>query len=164
MSNQTRPGHLPLDLTALSEESRRSRGIPDHYVDEAFTCVDCGKGCIFTATRQKDLYEVKKRCFYVRPVRCTACAKAYRETKRTAFPLDQALARLPKRTEDDAFKLDCALGIIEFHRLSQRGNLALALHLLRGQGEDSRRVTRALNYCLCRTTPDDAEPDDRADG
>ena len=160
-----RPGGqpVPVDFKALSDDTRHSHGLPDHYVDERFTCVDCGKECLFTAAQQKQLYEVKKRCFYQRPVRCSSCSASFRETRRTEFPLDQALARLPKRITDDSFKLDCALGIIEFHRLSQRGNLSLALHLLRAQREDSRRVKRAMDYCTCRLAPVADEPTARSE-
>jgi hypothetical protein len=50
-----------------------------YYVDEPFTCVDCGKEEIWTAQRQKWFYEVAKGSIYARAVRCRDCRREHRE-------------------------------------------------------------------------------------
>ncbi|MBN8279151.1 MAG: zinc-ribbon domain containing protein [Gammaproteobacteria bacterium] len=49
-----------------------------HYLDEPFTCRDCGKPQVWTATQQKWWYEVMKAPVYMRASRCRPCRRAHR--------------------------------------------------------------------------------------
>ena len=51
------------------------------YEDKLFTCVDCGKEEVWTATQQKWWYEVAKGTIYSRAVRCRSCRKSLHAKK-----------------------------------------------------------------------------------
>jgi hypothetical protein len=46
---------------------------PDYYVDQEFTCKECGRREIWTAAQQKWYYEVAKGSLYAKAVRCSEC-------------------------------------------------------------------------------------------
>jgi hypothetical protein len=51
------------------------------YVDAPFTCKDCGKAEVWTATQQKWWYEVARGDIATRAVRCRPCRRRHREEK-----------------------------------------------------------------------------------
>jgi predicted RNA-binding Zn-ribbon protein involved in translation (DUF1610 family) len=48
---------------------------PTHYVDQKFTCEDCGEKEIWTAESQWRYFEVWKKPIYGQAVRCQSCRK-----------------------------------------------------------------------------------------
>ena len=131
----------------LSEKSKRSWGIPAYYEDEAYSCVECGKRCLFSAMQQKEWYEVKKRYLGQRPIRCADCHLAWRETRSSKFKMDRLLTSLKDDPCDRERMVACALEIVGYHRRTGRGNLDLALHLLKAQQSDESLILEALDYC-----------------
>ena len=80
-------GTVPVNPTALHPTN--SYGEPDFvtrgfYVDHPFTCKDCGKEEIWTATQQKWWYEVATGEVSSGAVRCRACRKRERDRKTEA--------------------------------------------------------------------------------
>lgn len=66
-----------------------SYGTPDfvrdgYYVDQKFTCVDCGKEETWTPTQQKWWYEVAKGDTRTSANRCRNCRRKQRERKNEA--------------------------------------------------------------------------------
>jgi hypothetical protein len=52
-----------------------------YYLDQPFTCVDCGKAEVWTATQQKWWYEVAKGGRWTTAQRCRPCRRRAREAK-----------------------------------------------------------------------------------
>lgn len=52
---------------------------PLYYVDQAYTCKDCGKEDVWTAAQQKWYYEVAKGPVEGRAIRCLACRRQRRQ-------------------------------------------------------------------------------------
>ena len=50
------------------------------YVDETFSCRDCGAAAVWTATQQKWWYEVAKGGLRTRAARCGPCRRRKRES------------------------------------------------------------------------------------
>ena len=80
-------GTVPVNSTALRPYT--SYGAPDFvtrgfYADHPFTCRDCGKEEIWTATRQKWWYEIAKGEVWAGAIRCRACRKRERGRKTEA--------------------------------------------------------------------------------
>lgn len=66
-----------------------SYGIPDYvergyYLDKPFTCKDCGKQEVWSATQQKWWYELAKGDLWTIATRCRACRRHERERKAEA--------------------------------------------------------------------------------
>jgi hypothetical protein len=57
---------------------------PLFYADYAFTCRDCGKNEVWTATQQKWWYEVAKGDLNSTAVRCRACRRQEQQRKAEA--------------------------------------------------------------------------------
>ena len=55
-----------------------------YYVDKPFTCKDCGRTEIWTATQQKWWYETAKGDVWKVAVRCRPCRRRERERKASA--------------------------------------------------------------------------------
>lgn len=138
---------IPVCFTALSEASQRSWTIPEFYEDETYRCVDCGKESLFTAEMQREWYEVKKRYFFQRPIRCSEHHEEWRLKRKSKFKMDRALAALRKNPESENAMQTTAKAIIDFHKKTGNGNLQAALHLLRKLGNDDE----LLNYCKEKT-------------
>lgn len=68
------------NMDEWSDASKRSRsyekGAQVAYFDEYYWCDSCKKPCVFSATDQKHVYEVKKRYFLQRRKLCDACWEA----------------------------------------------------------------------------------------
>ncbi|WLD14561.1 zinc-ribbon domain containing protein [Planctellipticum variicoloris] len=52
-----------------------------YYLDQPFTCVDCGKDEVWTATQQKWWYEVAKGDVFTTARRCRICRRRDRERR-----------------------------------------------------------------------------------
>jgi hypothetical protein len=72
------PGKVRVKPETLAPTN--SYGIPDfvrreYYVDQPFSCKDCGKGEVWTATQQKWWYEVAQGDVWTTAIRCRACRR-----------------------------------------------------------------------------------------
>jgi hypothetical protein len=85
-------GRFPaVDASSLAPNV--SYGTPDfvlrgYYLDVAFTCVDCGKACVWTAERQKWWYEKARGDIWSKATRCAECRakkRAQRELGRKTY-------------------------------------------------------------------------------
>jgi hypothetical protein len=72
-------GAIPADLEKQAPNNTYSPLL--YYVDQPFTCVDCGSEEVWTATQQKWYYEVAKGPIYARAIRCRPCRTRFREQK-----------------------------------------------------------------------------------
>jgi len=90
-NEQKRPpapyGTVPVNPAALRPTN--SYGEPDFvtrgfYVDHPFTCKDCKKEEIWTATQQKWWYEVAKGEVFSGAIRCRACRQRERDRRTEA--------------------------------------------------------------------------------
>ncbi|NOT53327.1 MAG: hypothetical protein HOP18_01860 [Deltaproteobacteria bacterium] len=80
-------GTVPVNPLALCPDN--SYGAPlfvtrGFYVDQPFSCRDCGKQEIWTATQQKWWYEVAKGEVWTSAIRCRACRRRERERQTEA--------------------------------------------------------------------------------
>lgn len=80
-------GRAVVNLALL--QPSHSYGEPDfvkrgYYRDEAFTCRDCGKKEIWTATQQKWWYEIAKGDVWTTAIRCRPCRRRERERREEA--------------------------------------------------------------------------------
>ena len=84
-----KPNPLPSGSAPVNEASlapNNSYGAPDfvhrgYYLDMAFTCGNCGKEEIWTASQQKWWYEVAKGFAYSTAKQCRACRALVRAQK-----------------------------------------------------------------------------------
>ncbi len=60
-----------------------------HYVDQPFSCRDCGKAQVWTATQQKWWYEVARGGLFTVASRCPACRRRERERREEARRVHQ---------------------------------------------------------------------------
>ena len=72
-------GAVAANLAAQAPNN--SYGPPLYYVDQPFTCVDCGVEQLWTATQQKWYYEVAKGPIYAIAKRCRACRRKHRSSR-----------------------------------------------------------------------------------
>jgi hypothetical protein len=77
-------GSAPVNRAALAPHN--SYFDPDfaargYYLDQPFTCVDCGKDEVWTATQQKWWYEVAKGDVFTTARRCRICRRRDRERR-----------------------------------------------------------------------------------
>jgi hypothetical protein len=70
-------GTLPADQGKLAHDNTYGAR-PRFYVDEPFTCVDCGKEEVWTAADQKWWYEEAKGKIASRANRCRPCRRKHR--------------------------------------------------------------------------------------
>ena len=66
-----------------------SYSIPDYvergyYLDKSFTCKDCGKQEVWSATQQKWWYEIAKGGVWTMATRCRLCRRRERERRNEA--------------------------------------------------------------------------------
>ncbi len=71
-------GVVPADRTLLARHNNTCGQLPEHYVDAAFTCRDCGEEQVWTAKQQKWWYETALGPIDSRAVRCLPCRRARR--------------------------------------------------------------------------------------
>jgi hypothetical protein len=122
---------LAVNYDALSVESKRSWSIPDFYTDEDYYCIDCGAKSFFSAEKQKEWYEVKKRYFWQRPIRCRLHHEEWRVKRKSKFIMDRNLEALRQNPDDKAIMINCAESIVQFHQDTGNGNLQSALFILK---------------------------------
>ena len=73
---EMRKGRLPVDPQKIRAPAfLSSPWIPDFYEDASFTCKDCGKQEVWTASQQKWWYEVAGGYIETTAIRCRACRK-----------------------------------------------------------------------------------------
>lgn len=82
-----RGGHAKVNPALLRPDN--SYSTPDyvvrgHYIDLKFTCKDCSKQEVWSATQQKWWYEVAKGGVWTTATRCRACRRRERERKAEA--------------------------------------------------------------------------------
>lgn len=87
MSDSVAAGAVPVNASLLRTDG--SYSVPEFltrgtYVDQPFTCVDCGAEQIWTATQQKWWYEIAKGDRFATAKRCRACRRRERERKSEA--------------------------------------------------------------------------------
>ena len=117
----------------LSEASQRSISLPESYQDEVYICRDCACQCLFKAEQQQSWYELDKRYFYQRPVRCGPCHSKWCDTRRIKLRVARA-----------SHPVDYATALVQLHQRTGNGNLAKALHLLRNHCAEPELQT----YCV----------------
>ena len=79
-----RGGHAKVNAALLRPDG--SYGFPDYvergyYLDKLFTCKDCGKQEVWTATQQKWWYETAKGGVWTMATRCRLCRRRERERR-----------------------------------------------------------------------------------
>jgi len=80
-------GRTKVNTTLLRPDN--SYGFPDYvergyYLDRPFTCKDCGKQEVWTATQQKWWYEAAKGGVWTTATRCRLCRRRERERRNEA--------------------------------------------------------------------------------
>ncbi|UNP29674.1 zinc-ribbon domain containing protein [Lysobacter gummosus] len=71
-----RNAKIAVDMRNWSDESRRSMAAEfagPVYVDQALSCRRCDREFVFSAQRQKEIFEVRKAYIWQRPVLCPQC-------------------------------------------------------------------------------------------
>ena len=138
---------IKVNREELAPESLRSCSLPEFWQDEHYTCVDCGRKVLFTARKQQEWYEVEKRPIFERPMRCPEHFKEWRKNRHVKSVMDWALRKLKADPENHAAMRDAALAIVEYHQHTGRGNLQMAVRLLRNVQTRKGRVAEAFAYC-----------------
>jgi len=74
-------------LADLSQQApNNSYSPPLCYVDRPYTCRDCGREEVWTASQQKWYYEVAKGPIYATAVRCAECRRRAMEARDDPYP------------------------------------------------------------------------------
>ena len=126
---------LPVNFNKLSEKSQRSWTIPEIYTDEIYSCIDCGESCVFTAIQQQEWYEIQKKYYWERPVRCQVHYMQWKNKKLTKTSMDQKLNKLKEKPNDINCLFEYAKSIIEYHKANGKGNLQIAISILKKVNE-----------------------------
>jgi hypothetical protein len=74
---EPRPNRIEADLS--KQAPNNSWNPPTYYEDMPFTCIDCGRDQVWTATQQKWWYEVAKGPVFSSAKRCVACRRKLRD-------------------------------------------------------------------------------------
>jgi hypothetical protein len=122
---------FPVNFDNLSEESKMSWSIPEMYIDEFYHCIDCGVKSLFSAEKQKEWYEVEKRYFWQKPIRCRLHHEEWRSKRKIKFKMDRNLLALKENPDNRTIMFACAESIIQFHKETKNGNLRAAMILLK---------------------------------
>jgi len=75
---------IPADhklMCARYAEANTYCAAPTEYLDQPFTCADCGKACVWKAVDQKWWFEVVKASIHRRAARCLDCRRKRREAR-----------------------------------------------------------------------------------
>ncbi len=104
-------GSLPADHSALSHNNTYGV-LSDYYVDQGFSCRDCGATEVWTAPQQKWWYEVAKGHIDSRAVRCGSCRKRIRNRKTAQKRHMEAMKALPRHANEAFFRrrMRCSAG------------------------------------------------------
>ncbi|MGJ3701650.1 zinc-ribbon domain containing protein [Variovorax sp. AFSI2.2] len=79
------PGMAMADKSRLAHYNTTFGEVPDFYLDQAYTCRDCGSQEVWTAKQQKWWHEVAQGSVYSQAVRCRACRQARRALRDAAL-------------------------------------------------------------------------------
>jgi hypothetical protein len=79
------PGMVMADRSKLAHCNTTFGEVPEFYLDQAFTCRDCGAQEVWTAKQQKWWHEVAQGSVYSHAVRCRACRQARRALRDAAL-------------------------------------------------------------------------------
>ncbi|RST51682.1 zinc-ribbon domain containing protein [Variovorax sp. DXTD-1] len=79
------PGMAMADKSRLAHYNTTFGEVPDFYLDQAYTCRDCGAKEVWTAKQQKWWHEVAQGSVYSHAVRCRACRQARRALRDAAL-------------------------------------------------------------------------------
>ena len=79
------PGMAMADKSRLAHYNTSFGEVPDFYLDQAYTCRDCGAQEVWTAKQQKWWHEVAQGSAYSQAVRCRACRQARRALRDDAL-------------------------------------------------------------------------------
>jgi hypothetical protein len=137
----------------LTEASLRSYGVPEFYVDEYYECIECGVKSLFSAEKQREWYEVKKRDIYVRPSRCPQHFIEWLSGRKAKYWMDVEIEKLKADPDSKDAKLRYALSVVAFHKNTGNGNLNAAIHILRKLDKEQD----ALSYCVEQIKKGDGE-------
>jgi hypothetical protein len=72
----------PANWSESSQRSAISFCHPPHYEDIDYRCTVCGHAAVFSASEQKEAYEVKKRYIWERRHLCKGCYLQFRRIQR----------------------------------------------------------------------------------
>lgn len=115
------PGMVMADKSRLAHYNTTFGEVPDFYLDQAYTCRDCGAKEVWTAKQQKWWHEVARGSVYSHAVRCRACRQARRALRDAALQNKganllgdevarlRALATTEKPTADALAQVEAAL-------------------------------------------------------
>jgi len=115
---------IKVNFAELSEASKRSWGIPSYYESYMYKCIACGKESEFPASLQQQWYEEKKKYFWMRPNKCSACYTESLKLKREIANFSDLLKTpltIPELTEMLA-KLE------RFHILNNKNKFDFSLY------------------------------------
>jgi hypothetical protein len=129
---QEDPDYQPkLPRGAIRGNVKKQNYCPAHhtpkyfYVDEAHTCIQCGKNFIFRPEEQKYWYETLQFNFSSIPIRCAECRRA----RRSEHALREQIARAKTdiRRKNPAGHIALARSIVEYRERTQHGDLSEAI-------------------------------------
>ena len=84
LRNDKQKVKIPLNRDEYSDESKRSLGheyLGDEYKDIKYKCAKCEKKALFTASEQKQAFEVRKEYMWIKRTLCTPCWREMRKIK-----------------------------------------------------------------------------------
>ncbi|BAY79834.1 hypothetical protein NIES25_63220 (plasmid) [Nostoc linckia NIES-25] len=115
---------IKVNFAELSEASKRSWGIPNYYESYIYKCIACGKESEFTASLQQQWYEEKKKYFWMRPNKCSACYLESQKLRREIANFSELL-----KTSLTITELTEMLAQIErFHILNNKNKFDFSLY------------------------------------
>ncbi|MDZ8189985.1 MAG: hypothetical protein RMX96_34765 [Nostoc sp. ChiSLP02] len=115
---------IKVNFAELSEASKRSWGIPSYYESYIYNCIACGKESEFSATLQQQWYEEKKKYFWMRPNKCSACYVEYLELRREIATFSELLKS--SLTISELTEMLAKLG--RFHILNNKNKFDYSLY------------------------------------
>ena len=149
------PGMAMADKSRLAHYNTSFGEVPDFYLDQAYTCRDCGAQEVWTAKQQKWWHEVAQGSAYSQAVRCRACRQARRALRDDALRneganlLGDEVARLralatQRPTNDALVQVEAALQ-------SQWRSLRVVAIEVMGQWGGPAQVERLQAFAADRT-------------
>lgn len=116
------------------------------YIDEARTCIQCGREFVFSGKEQKYWYEVRQFHFDSVAIRCVSCRRQRRSEKLLRGQLSAIRARLADNPDDPDALLEDARTRVLYHRRSGEGNLSRAIASARKALRIWPKATEALYW------------------
>ncbi len=141
---------IKINFNSLSKESQNSWTIPEFYEDEIIKCRVCNSSFIFTAEKQKEWYEEKKKYFYMRPVLCKTHYLESLKNKKLKNLMDEKINEF-KNNESRKTKLGLAKAIISFYEQTGNGYLNKAIWCLKECRKENYKI-KELDHLLRHIT------------